>query len=63
MDEQLLTLHEALALDRLEDFVRQAEVRGVELTRGSDLEQALALLVTRQKARQDQAASSLLTES
>jgi hypothetical protein len=63
MDEQLLTLHEALALDRLEDFVRQAEVRGVELTRGSDLERALALLVTRQKARQDQAASSLLTES
>lgn len=54
MDEQLLTLHEALALDRLEDFVRQAEARGVELTSGSDLERALALLITRQRGRQDQ---------
>jgi hypothetical protein len=45
MDEQLLTLHEVLALDRLEDFVRQAEARGVELTSGSDLERALVLLI------------------
>jgi hypothetical protein len=54
MDEQILTLHKALALDRLEDFVRQAEARGVELASGSDLERALALLITCQRARQDQ---------
>jgi hypothetical protein len=44
-----LTLREALASDRLADFVRQAEARGVELSRGSDLERALALLVTRRR--------------
>jgi hypothetical protein len=43
-----LSLREALASDRLEDFVRQAEARGVELTSGSDLERALALLITHQ---------------
>ena len=41
-----LTLREALASDRLEAFVRQEEARGVELVMGSDLERALALLVT-----------------
>ena len=41
-----LTLREALASDRLEAFVRQEEVHGVELVKGSDLEPALALLVT-----------------
>ena len=41
-----LTLREALASGRLADFVRQAEARGVELSRGSDLERALALLIT-----------------
>ena len=41
-----LTLREALASDRLEDFVRQEEARGVELANGSDLERALALLIT-----------------
>jgi hypothetical protein len=41
-----LTLREALASDRLEAFVRQEETRGVELVAGSDLERALALLVT-----------------
>jgi hypothetical protein len=35
-----LTLREALASDRLEDFVRQEEARGVELANGSDLERA-----------------------
>jgi hypothetical protein len=40
-----LTLREALALDRLEDFIQQEETRGVELASGSDLERALALLV------------------
>jgi hypothetical protein len=41
-----LTLREALASDRLEAFVRQEEARGVELVMGSDLERALALLIT-----------------
>ena len=41
-----LTLREALACDRLAEFVRQAEAHGVELTRGSELERALALLIT-----------------
>jgi hypothetical protein len=41
-----LTLRDALASDRLEDFVRQEEASGVELANGSDLERALALLVT-----------------
>jgi hypothetical protein len=41
-----LTLREALASDRLEAFVRQEETHGVELVVGSDLERALALLVT-----------------
>ena len=36
--EQDLTLREALAEDRLDDFVRQEEDRGVELAKGSDLE-------------------------
>jgi len=44
-----LTLREALALDRLEDFVQQEETRGVELASGSDLERALALLITRRR--------------
>ena len=44
-----LTLREALASDRLADFVRQAEARGVELSRGSDLERALALLDTQRR--------------
>ena len=45
-----LTLREALASDRLEAFVRQEEEKGVELVLGSDLERALALLVTIQRA-------------
>jgi hypothetical protein len=44
-----LTLREALASGRLADFVRQAEARGVELSRGSDFERALALLVTQRR--------------
>jgi hypothetical protein len=47
--EQDLTLREALAEDRLDDFVRQEEDRGVELAKGSDLERALALLVTQRR--------------
>jgi hypothetical protein len=44
-----LTLREALASGRLADFVRQAEARAVELSRGSDFERALALLVTQRR--------------
>jgi hypothetical protein len=46
-----LTLREALASRRLNAFVRQEEARGVELARGSDLERALALLITMQRLR------------
>jgi hypothetical protein len=45
-----LNLREALASDRLEDFVRQAQAHGVELTSGSDLERALALLITQRRS-------------
>ena len=47
--EQDLTLREALAEDRLDDFVRQEEDRGVELANGSDLERALVLLITQRR--------------
>ena len=47
--KQDLTLREALAEDRLDDFVRQEEDRGVELANGSDLERALALLTTQRR--------------
>ena len=49
MGYRRLTLREALASDRLEDFVRQEEARGVELANGSDLERALALLITQRQ--------------
>jgi hypothetical protein len=44
-----LTLREALASDRLEDFVRQEEARCLPLAKGSDLERALALLITQRR--------------
>jgi hypothetical protein len=47
--EQRLTLREALAEDRLAEFVRQEEGRGVELANGSELERALALLITKRR--------------
>ncbi|MGB9044349.1 MAG: hypothetical protein WCC81_18005 [Pseudolabrys sp.] len=50
MGYRRLTLREALASDRLEDFVRQEEARGVELAYGSDLERALALLTTQRRS-------------
>ena len=50
MGHARLTLREALASDRLEDFVRQEEARGVELANGSDLERALALLITQHRS-------------
>ena len=49
MGYRLLTLRNALASDRLEDFVRQEEARGIELANGSDLERALALLITQRR--------------
>ena len=54
-----LTLREALASDRLEDFVRQEEARGIELANGSDLERALALLIT-QRRLEDRSFTALL---
>jgi uncharacterized protein YehS (DUF1456 family) len=50
MGYKRLTLREALASDRLEDFVRQEETRGFELANGSDLERALALLITQRRS-------------
>ena len=50
MGYKRLTLREALASDRLEDFVRQEEARGVEIANGSDLERALALLITQRRS-------------
>jgi hypothetical protein len=47
MDEKRLSLRAALAQDRLEEFVRQAEARGVTLDKGSDFERGLALLMVR----------------
>jgi hypothetical protein len=44
-----LTLREALASNRLEAFVRQEQDRGVEFAKGSELERALALLITRRR--------------
>ena len=49
-----LTLREALASDQLEAFVRQEEALGVELTKGSDFERALALLVTQRLTKTTQ---------
>ena len=58
-----VTLREALASDRLEDFVRQAEARGVELTSGSDLERALALLITQRRSEAQSLRSACRTGS
>jgi len=53
MDDSRLTLRAALAADRLEDFVRQEEVHGVELEIGSDFERALALLLVQRDLSQE----------
>lgn len=63
MGHRHLTLGEALASDRLEDFVRQAEARGVELARGSDLERALALLITQRRSEAQPSRSAFRTSS
>ena len=49
MRRNYLTLREALASHRLDAFVLQEEARGVELVNGSELERALALLITVQR--------------
>jgi hypothetical protein len=51
MDHSYLTLRAALAEDRLEEFVRQEEARGAELSIGSDFERGLALMLVQQGAR------------
>jgi hypothetical protein len=53
MDGSLLSLRAALATDRLEDFVRQEQARGVELGRGSEFERALALFLVQRRMCQD----------
>jgi hypothetical protein len=50
MRSRQLTLREATAFDRLEDFVRQEEIHGAELVKGSDFERALALLITQRRS-------------
>src|SRR6185437_4056923 len=45
--EQDLSLREALAEDRLDDFVRQEEDRGAELANGSEFERVLVPLDVR----------------
>lgn len=51
MRSRPLELNQALALDKLEEFVRQEEARGAELAQGSDFERALALLTTQRLIR------------
>ena len=58
MGRKRLTLREALASDQLEDFVQQEEARGAELAKGSDLERALALLVTTRRRSDARSAHS-----
>ena len=51
LQSERLTLREALASDQLEAFVRQEEARGVEFAKGSELERALALLITQRRTK------------
>ena len=52
MQEMSLSLRAALAQDRLEEFVRQAQAHGVTLDKGSDFERGLALLMVRRRQEQ-----------
>ena len=54
MSVSKLTLREALAADRLEDFVRQEEAHGVELAIGSDFERGLALFLVQRGFSEEQ---------
>jgi hypothetical protein len=51
-DAPTLSLRTALAQDRLEEFVRAAEARGVEFTKGSEFERGLALLMVQRSREQ-----------
>jgi uncharacterized protein YehS (DUF1456 family) len=51
MRSRPLELNQALAFDKLEEFVRQEEARGAELVQGSDFERALALLITQRRTK------------
>jgi hypothetical protein len=51
MRSRSLNLNQALAFDKLEEFVRQEQARGAELVTGSDFERALALLITQRRVR------------
>ncbi len=53
MNDTTLSLRAALAQDRLEEFVRQAQALGVTLDKGSDFERGLALLIVRRRKDQD----------
>jgi hypothetical protein len=58
MDKTKLSLRAALAQDRLEEFVHQAQARGAALDKGSDFERGLALLMVRRRKEQDGQAAS-----
>lgn len=47
--ETRLSLRAALAQDRLEEFVWQAQARGLTLNRGSEYERGLALLMVQRR--------------
>jgi hypothetical protein len=53
MNETTLSLRAALAQDRLEEFVLQAQALGVTLDKGSAFERGLALLMVRRRKDQD----------
>lgn len=53
MNETRLSLRAALAQNRLEEFVRQAQARGVTLDKGSDFERGLALLIMQRQRQRD----------
>lgn len=58
MQEMSLSLRAALAQDRLEEFVRQAQAHGVTLDKGSDFERGLALLMVRRRQASDKKEAS-----
>ena len=63
MNDARLSLRAALAQDRLEEFVQQAQARGTALDKGSDFERALALLsVRREQDRGQNGARSAATD-
>jgi len=59
MKETRLSLRVALVQDKLEEFVRQAQARGVTLDKGSDFERGLALLMVRRRQAQDEQSESI----